>query len=120
MHVLDWLSLPVNDKVTLSALAGLKERAKTLDDLTDSASYLWRTRPLDIDAKADRILNSTSRAILVDLAPCLANIDGDRWNTGGLETALKAYATGNDLKLGSVAQPLSRRSDRTQRLTRNL
>jgi glutamyl-tRNA synthetase len=37
-----------------AALPGLKERAKTLVELTDSASYLWRQRPLDTDEKPPR------------------------------------------------------------------
>src|SRR5215204_2763719 len=36
----------------VAAMPGLKERAKTLIDLIDSASYLWSDRPIAVDDKA--------------------------------------------------------------------
>src|SRR5687767_4731040 len=40
----------------LAAMPGLKDRAKTLVDLLDSASYLYAARPLALDEKAASIL----------------------------------------------------------------
>ncbi|GAB4538671.1 MAG: glutamate--tRNA ligase [Roseibium sp.] len=103
-EVLAWLEAPGNASVALGALPGLKERAKTLVELTDSASYLWRQRPLDTDEKAAKILDDGARAILGDLHRVLATVSD--WSAEPLETAVKAYAEERDLKLGKVAQPL--------------
>ncbi|MEL7528689.1 MAG: glutamate--tRNA ligase, partial [Pseudomonadota bacterium] len=102
--VLAWLSTGDNEQTALAALPGLKERAKTLVELTESASYLWRQRPLDLDEKAQKILNddakSILRALLSDLEPVSA------WTADTLETAVKSFAEARDLKLGKVAQPI--------------
>jgi glutamyl-tRNA synthetase len=102
--VLAWLTEGNNEQTALSALPGLKERAKTLVELTESASYLWRQRPLDMDEKAAKILDDEACAILKDLHEVLSGVAD--WVAEPLETAVKAYAEGRDLKLGKVAQPL--------------
>ncbi len=102
--VLEWLSDAANAQTALTALPGLKERAKTLVELTDSASYLWRQRPLENDEKAIKILTDDARAILGDLNGVLSGVAD--WEAEPLEVAVKAYAEDKDLKLGKVAQPL--------------
>ncbi|MTI45954.1 glutamyl-tRNA synthetase [Roseibium hamelinense] len=102
--VLAWLAEKSNEQTALTALPGLKERAKTLVELTESASYLWRQRPLDCDEKAQKILDSDAKAILSDVHGILSGVEA--WNAEPLEEAVKAYALEKDLKLGKVAQPL--------------
>ncbi len=102
--VLSWMSDGANAQTALTALPGLKERAKTLVELTESASYLWRQRPLENDEKAIKILTDEARAILADLNGVLSDVSD--WDAEILETAVKAYAEDKDLKLGKVAQPL--------------
>ncbi|ASP32983.1 glutamate--tRNA ligase [Labrenzia sp. VG12] len=102
--VLEWMSDAANEKTALTALPGLKERAKTLVELTESASYLWRQRPLDTDEKAAKILSDDARAILRDLHVVLSGAAD--WQAEPLEAAVKAYAEDKELKLGKVAQPL--------------
>ena len=103
-QILAWLADGDNENTTLAALPGLKERAKTLVELTESASYLWRQRPLDTDEKAQKILDDEARAILKDLHEVLSSASD--WSADPLETAVKAYAEDKELKLGKVAQPL--------------
>ncbi len=102
--VLDWLASSDNEQTALKALPGLKERAKTLVELTDSASYLWRQRPLETDEKAQKILNDEARQILGELKTVLEK--GTNWQAEALETEVKAFAETKELKLGKVAQPL--------------
>ncbi|WP_299484052.1 glutamate--tRNA ligase [uncultured Roseibium sp.] len=102
--VLSWLSQGENEKTALNALPGLKERAKTLVELTESASYLWRERPLDTDEKAQKILSEDARVILGELSGVLEATQ--QWTAEPLETAVRDYAEQKDLKLGKVAQPL--------------
>jgi glutamyl-tRNA synthetase len=102
--ILNWLSSTENEKTALTALSGLKERAKTLVELTQSASYLWRQRPLDKDEKAEKILTDEAKSILGELHDTLNGVVD--WTSENLETSVKAYAEQKELKLGKVAQPL--------------
>ncbi|MCO5163448.1 MAG: glutamate--tRNA ligase [Mesorhizobium sp.] len=88
----------------LAAMPGLKERAKTLVELADSAGYLFAQRPLDLDEKAAAILDPDSRSILSRAADALASV-GD-WTVQETEAAVRTVAEAAGLKLGKVAQPL--------------
>lgn len=88
----------------LAALPGLKERAKTLVELADSAQYLFATRPLALDEKASQILDADGRATIAGLLPDLEVLD--EWSASSTEAAVRAYAEKTGLKLGKVAQPL--------------
>ena len=88
----------------LNALPGLKERAKTLVELKTSAAYLFVKRPLPIDDKASALLNDEGKAALASLLPILSAATD--WTAHSLETAVKAHADGQSLKLGKLAQPL--------------
>ena len=102
--VLSWLATQDNEATALAALPGLKERAKTLVELTESASYLWRQRPLDCDEKASNILTEEARTLLAGLHETLSA--QSVWAADSLEVAVKAFAEEKELKLGKVAQPL--------------
>lgn len=88
----------------LAALPGLKERAKTLVELADSAQYLFVQRPLSLDEKASQILDSDARAVIAGLLPAFETLV--EWNAATTEEAVRAYAETSGLKLGKVAQPL--------------
>ncbi|MDB5691458.1 MAG: glutamate--tRNA ligase, partial [Alphaproteobacteria bacterium] len=47
-----------------SAMAELKPRAKTLDELADGASFLVKSRPLDYDEKAEQLLAGDAPRLL--------------------------------------------------------
>ena len=53
----------------LAAMPSLKERAKTLVDLIDSANFLLADRPLPLDEKAKALLTEPAIELLRDLAP---------------------------------------------------
>jgi glutamyl-tRNA synthetase len=88
----------------LSAMPGLKERAKTLVELRDGAAFLFAQRPLSLDAQALAILEDGGRAHLRNLLPRLAVLQ--QWTPVVTEAAVRSYADEADLKLGQVAQPL--------------
>ena len=88
----------------LAAMPGLKERAKTLIELLDSAFYLYAQRPLQLDDKAKSLLDEAARGRLPAIAGKLAAV-GD-WAAASLEAAVRAFAEENGLKLGQAAQPL--------------
>lgn len=88
----------------LQAMDGLKERAKTLNDLLDSAHYILSDRPFDPDEKAAKLLSDDARALLSRLTSHLQN--ASEWTSELLEEAVRAFAEAEDLKLGKVAQPM--------------
>jgi glutamyl-tRNA synthetase len=88
----------------LAAMPGLKERAKTLVELLDSAYYLYAARPLQLDAKAAALLDEAGRQRLPGLAQALSAIND--WSVEALEAAVRGYAEAHGLKLGQAAQPL--------------
>ena len=87
-----------------AAMPGLKERAKTLVELVASADYLFATRPLTLNAKAQKILNEDARQHLGALHGRLEALPD--WTLDAVESEVRAFAESADLKLGKVAQPL--------------
>jgi glutamyl-tRNA synthetase len=86
-----------------SAMASLKERAKTLVELVQGAEFLFTDGPRTLDAAAEKLLTPEARAAMAAALPALESTD---WTGPALEAAARAYAEQNGLKLGQVAQPL--------------
>jgi glutamyl-tRNA synthetase len=86
------------------AMPGLKERAKTLIELIDSAGYLFAERPLTLDDQARKQLDEAGRETLAALLPKLKDVD--LWTPEALEACVRAFAEATGRKLGKVAQPL--------------
>ena len=87
----------------VALMPALKERAKTLAELADSAAFLARTPPLPMEPKAAALLTDDARAMLRDLA---ARLDATDFSAPALDEALRAYAEAHGVKLGALAQPL--------------
>jgi glutamyl-tRNA synthetase len=87
----------------LAAMPGLRERAKTLVELLDSAYYLYAERPLKLDERAKGLL-SEGGARLAGIGPKLEAV-GD-WTAPALEGVVRSHAETVGAKLGQVAQPL--------------
>jgi glutamyl-tRNA synthetase len=88
----------------LAAMPELKERAKTLIDLIDAASFIWAARPLVPDDKAMALLTPEARTVLAEIIPELEAVEP--WTAEGTEQAVRGYAERKCAKLGAVAQPL--------------
>jgi len=88
----------------LQAMPSLKERAKTLIDLIDSAYYIFADRPLELDTKAATLLTPENRRLIGRVRAALETVTD--WKAETTEAALRAFADSNGLKLGAVAQPL--------------
>jgi len=102
-HHLGRTFTPVLRAKLIAAMPGLKERAKTLVELLDSAYYLYAARPLHLDEKA--------RSLLEDGRARLAGIDGKLdavvdWTAQSAEAVVREHAEAIGAKLGQVAQPL--------------
>lgn len=88
----------------LAGMADLKERAKNLIELANSAMFYVRPRPLPLlSDKAGRLL-ADGRPALEAMAAELPKVE--EWKHDVLEQLARDYAEKNGVKLGAVAQPL--------------
>ena len=87
-------------------MPALKERAKTLVDLANSAAFLARSVPLPMEPKAEAMLTTEARSMLHEVALVLAETD---FSLPAIDAALRHFAERSGRKLGQVAQPLRRR-----------
>jgi glutamyl-tRNA synthetase len=95
---------PAVRQQVLAAMPELKERAKTLVELIDAASFVWAARPLVLDDKAMALLTPEARIALAEIIPELEKVEP--WTAEGTEQAVRGYAERKGAKLGAVAQPL--------------
>ncbi len=84
-------------------IPALKERAKTLVELADSAAFLARVVPLPMEPKAAAALTAEARLMLREIAAALSETD---FSVPAIDAALRAFAERTGRKLGQVAQPL--------------
>lgn len=85
-------------------MPGLKERAKTLIELLDSAAFLFAKRPLAVDEQAKKLLDDAGRETLAALLARLERVEP--WTPEALEACVRGFAEETGRKLGKVAQPL--------------
>ncbi|WP_404801188.1 glutamate--tRNA ligase [Acuticoccus sediminis] len=85
-------------------IPGLAERAKTLVELLDNARFLWATRPLALDEKAQKLVSGDAAQHLAALHERLSEVDP--WIADNLDAEVRRYADEAGVKLGKVAQPL--------------
>ena len=88
----------------LAAMPGLKERAKTLVELIDSAGFLFADRPIALDDKAKAVMTDEARALVAAVLPDLEAVEP--WSAEGAEQAVRTFAERAGVKLGAIAQPL--------------
>jgi len=86
------------------AMAELKPRAKTLLEIAEGATFLFKPRPLDFDEKAQGLLAGDAPRLLARLHAALTALD--EWSAGATEAAVRGVAESAGVKLGQVAQPL--------------
>jgi glutamyl-tRNA synthetase len=95
---------PASRAQLLQAMPGLKERAKTLVELVDSATYIFAERPLEMEPKAAALLTPETRQLIGRLADALSAVTA--WSAETTEASMRTFAEQHELKLGAVAQPL--------------
>src|SRR3979490_2214067 len=74
----------------LQAMPSLKERAKTLIELVDSAYYIFADRPLEIEPKAALLLTAENRELIGRLRDALETVAP--WTAETTEAAMRAFA----------------------------
>ncbi len=88
----------------LRAMPGLKERAKTLIELAESAAFYVRLRPLALDAAARKTLDGGGLRVLEPFANSLAAVQN--WRQDVLEDEARRFTDAAGLRLGKLAQPI--------------
>ena len=86
------------------AMPELKARAKNLNELADGAAFLFRSRPLAMDAGAAKLLDGPARQLLARAGQALDAVE--QWSAPALEATVRDVAEAEGLGLGKVAQPL--------------
>tara|TARA_B100001167_G_scaffold190204_1_gene156426 strand:- start:634 stop:1692 length:1059 start_codon:yes stop_codon:yes gene_type:complete len=93
-----------DEKLLAEAMPVLKPRAKSINELTEGAAFLFVERPLPITEKAASLLDDEARHRLGGLSARLA--EENHWTIEALEATTKAYAEELELGLGKLAQPM--------------
>jgi glutamyl-tRNA synthetase len=88
----------------LALLPALKERAKTLVEIADSAAFLFQPLPLAFDEKARGLLDEEGRRALMRLRTAFAAVEP--FAAAALEETARSLAESEGVKLGKLAQPL--------------
>jgi glutamyl-tRNA synthetase len=105
-HLAERPGLVLSDQVKIrikTLMPGLKERAKSVVELANSATFLALAAPIALDDKARAVLTDDAKAMLRDLTPALAATD---FTIAGIDAMLRTFAESTGRKLGQVAQPL--------------
>lgn len=98
-------SLSLEDKNRIMCgMESLKQRARTLVDLAESAFIFIASTPIQLDDKASEILTPEVREHLFPLIDLLKR--QEIWTEESLEKTLREYAELKALKFGALAQPL--------------
>lgn len=96
------LSLPQREAL-LAALPVVKQGAKTLPQLLEKAHFTLTARPIELDEKAAKMLDTVSRGILKELTPQLQDAS---WTREDLEAIITQAAQAQGLGLGKLAGPV--------------
>ena len=86
------------------AMPSLKARAKTINELADGAAFLFRTRPIDMDEGAAKLLDGPARQLLARARDALAA--STDWSADALDQIVREVAEQAGVGLGKLAQPL--------------
>lgn len=87
----------------LRAMPGLKERAKTLPQVIDMASFILGKRPFAPDAAGVKALAAAPAGMMEKLTSRLREAN---WTPSDLEAVVREFSAEAGLGLGKVAQPL--------------
>jgi glutamyl-tRNA synthetase len=85
-------------------MPGLKQRARTLVDLAQSAAFYVRERPIPLDDKGRKLLDEPARTALKAIMAPLG--EAAEWSEVALEALCREHAEAVGIGFGKLAQPL--------------
>ena len=95
---------PSDRELLAQAMPVLKSRAKNLIELANNSLFLYKKRPLDLDEKAQSLLDADARQLLESIHSTLTDLND--WTIETTEDRVKAIAEAAELGLGKLAQPM--------------
>lgn len=100
----DWPCNDIHQARLLQAMPALKQRATTIPILAEQAYFLFRTRPITLDASAQKAMKEGAQDRLRKLKEYLAFTPD--WEAGALGEALKGFAAAEGVGMGQIGPPL--------------
>ncbi len=91
-------------ELLMKAMAGLKERAKTINELADNSVFYLEKPPFIYTEKAQALLTPAVKDMLLSLKVRLESVSS--WGHDMLEAEIRAFAEHEGMPLGKIAQPL--------------
>ena len=95
---------PSDRELLAQAMPVLKSRAKNLIELANNSLFLYKKRPLDLDEKAQSLLDADARQLLESIHSALTDLND--WTIETTEDRVKTIAEAAELGLGKLAQPM--------------
>jgi glutamyl-tRNA synthetase len=86
------------------SMESLKPRAKNVDELAEGGAFLFKSVPLDMDERAEALLEGDAPDLLASVHAALSSLAD--WSVEATEQAVRDVAEARGAKLGQVAQPL--------------
>lgn len=96
--------LEANKARVTQGMNGLKQRAKNMRELAESARFYLLPRPIPLNEKAQALLSDEGKKILSSLLPLYEGLND--WSEAATQDMAKNFAEKQGIKLGAVAQPL--------------
>jgi glutamyl-tRNA synthetase len=93
-----------DETLLAAAMPVLKVRSRNINEIADSAAFLFAKRPLAMSEKAAELFDDDARAILRKITASL--IAQNDWTSAALEATTKALAEELGVGLGKLAQPM--------------
>ena len=100
----DARGLKANKEAALAAIPELQPRAKTVLELIDLGQFIYATRPIAVEAAAEKVLTPEAREGIASFSAVLSALP--EWSVPAIDAAARSFAEEKGLKLGKVAQPL--------------
>lgn len=100
----DARGLKANKDAALAAIPELQPRGKTVLELIDLGQFIYATRPIAIEAAAEKVLTPEAREGIASFSAVLSTLP--EWSVPAIDAAARSFAEEKGLKLGKVAQPL--------------
>ena len=88
----------------LAGMTSLKDRAKNMIELAESAEFYATQRPLSMNDKALKALSGEGIENLKQFRATLSDVTN--WTGENLNATAKQFAQDTDVKMGKIAQPL--------------
>ena len=100
----DWAVSRAGEAQLRAAIPILKQRSKTIAELAEMSFFFLASRPIQLDAAAQKALTDEARSRLQRLAPLLGAVKA--WEASALAAELKDFVAAEGVGMGQLGPPL--------------